>query len=192
MKYLFLLLFVILFAGTTLSAQTAKSLNKQGIELAKKGELKQAMDYFNQAITIDGEFADAYANRGYGHFLQEKLEAAASDLSRAVELDPTNCVAYFHRAMVREDRGNLYGAIDDYDQTLECNPSQPAAHANRGLIRAFKLGVSSRQGAVHDFNKAIELYRQYDNTEGVERMQRARADVCKMEKDRGYTLKGCH
>jgi tetratricopeptide (TPR) repeat protein len=51
-----------------------------------KGNYEGAIDWFNEAIEIDSEYAPAILNRGLTFELQGKLDEACADWSKASEL----------------------------------------------------------------------------------------------------------
>jgi len=63
MKRSFTLLCLFLAFSLLVSGQTAKELNKQGIDFFKKMEYKQAFESFTKAIALDPTFGEAYYNR---------------------------------------------------------------------------------------------------------------------------------
>jgi serine/threonine protein kinase/Tfp pilus assembly protein PilF len=73
--------------GSVVSIQ----VNLAAAEL-KLGNLPQALDAANDALRLDDQCADAYANRGATHAAMGHLDLAIADLERALKLDP-NCEA---------------------------------------------------------------------------------------------------
>ena len=59
--------------------------NKANILCAQK-EYKDAIDYYTRAISLDGEFAEAYFNRGLTYVFTGENEKGLADLSKAGEL----------------------------------------------------------------------------------------------------------
>lgn len=48
---------------------------------------------------MDGNFADAYFNRGVSYYEMGQNEAAIADLTRAIELDPNDDNFYSRRSL---------------------------------------------------------------------------------------------
>ena len=63
------------------------------------------------------------------------------------------------------------GAIISYRRVIENNPNDASAHFNMGL--ALKGRGSREQQAIASFQKALELYQQQGNPEGVKKTQAA-------------------
>lgn len=106
--------------------------SKGGIENARK-----ALDYHNQAIALDPEFALAYAAiaEGYNYLgggsglnPKEAIPKATAAAERALELDETLVEAHAALASIKKNRWDWSGAEDEYRRTIELNPSLAAAH----------------------------------------------------------------
>jgi tetratricopeptide (TPR) repeat protein len=59
--------------------------NKANILCAQR-DWKSAINYYTQAIRLDGEFAEAYFNRGLTYIYTGENEQGLADLSKAGEL----------------------------------------------------------------------------------------------------------
>jgi len=90
MKKIILFVGLILVLSTTASAQSAAEWNKQGVELAKKYQYKDAFTAFTKAIELKADFSEAYYNRAVVWFelpanTFENMDGCA-DLKKAKEL----------------------------------------------------------------------------------------------------------
>lgn len=90
MKKIFLIAGLLVVFAAASYAQSASDLNKQGLELVKKYDFKQAYDCFTKAIELKPDFGEAYYNRALAWF---ELPANAfpnadgcADLKKAKEL----------------------------------------------------------------------------------------------------------
>lgn len=54
---------------------------------AKRGRTNQAIEDFNQAITLNPNFAGAYFNRGQAYYLKGDMDRAMADYIQARQLD---------------------------------------------------------------------------------------------------------
>ena len=59
--------------------------NKANIFVYQK-DYQSAISAYTSAIEIDGDFGEAYYNRGIIYFISGKIDKAVSDLSKAGEL----------------------------------------------------------------------------------------------------------
>jgi tetratricopeptide (TPR) repeat protein len=120
-------------------------------------EFRQALNDYNQAITLNPQSADAYINRGY--LKVGKLndsQGALADYNQAITLNPQSARAYNNRGILKKDKLNdSQGALADYNQAISLNPQSANAYGNRGNLKQAKLNDS--QGALADYNQAISL-----------------------------------
>lgn len=103
-----------------------------------KGGLDQSLDYFNQAIEKDPNFAlayvgsaDAYAVMGAWHFMppQEAFARARAAATRALELDNSLAEAYASLAVIQFDFSrDAVQAETNFRRSLELNPGYATAH----------------------------------------------------------------
>ncbi len=123
--------------------------------LAMQGDLAEALEAAERAITADPFSADAWAiramvldwNRRYG-------EAIASAL-RALEINPRSARALAFLAEAYKDADQPQLAVDTIERALEQDPDSFEAYRVRGLIRwEVQFDFS---GARDDFRAAYEL-----------------------------------
>jgi tetratricopeptide (TPR) repeat protein len=126
----------------------------RGMAFEKAGMPERALDDYNQAITQDPSYADAYDNRGLLYQKKGMVDNAIQDFNRSIQLDPSSGKAYFNRGSIYAGTGLFDRAIEDFNHALTMDPAFADAYANRGIAYA----LTGRQGlALADFNKAIEL-----------------------------------
>lgn len=85
--------------------------------------LKLAVSEYGMCLQKDGNFALAYYNRGYCHYLLEDYRRAISDFDEVIRIDPFNEKAFFMKASIQEFEGDLNSALANYEQALKINPS---------------------------------------------------------------------
>jgi tetratricopeptide (TPR) repeat protein len=149
--------------------------NPEALELYLKGrffwnkrtaaDLRRSIDYFNQAIKKDPNYAPAYAalaqswkllpafNGGAPNDCFPQAEAAAR---KALELDDTSSTAHAALASLKGLNGFDYrGAIAEYEQTLKLNPNDATTlqwFANDALAN-----VGQRDRELAELKRAVEL-----------------------------------
>jgi len=89
--------------------------------------VEQAVIAYDQAITLNPEYAKAYNNRGIARKAQGDLAGAIADYNQAIALNPEYAKAYNNRGIARKAQGNLAGAIADYNQANALNPEYAKA-----------------------------------------------------------------
>lgn len=110
-------------------------------------DIKQAHQYFDQAIALDDGFAAAYAHRAWTIYVEvmmnvQKDRAAAvavgtADARRAIALDDRDGLGYCTYGFIL-DAGHEFGrAVQQFSRSLELNPSFPSAYYGLGLSHFF-------------------------------------------------------
>lgn len=133
-------------------------LRKGGFE-----DVKRALDYFTQAVSLDANFAlawagVAHANRYFsGNSLldpKESLAKAKAAALKALELDETLAEAHVELAGIKQDDWDWAGAQRHYKRAVELNPSLVEAHTRYSLY----LSIMERHAeALAEIKTAEEL-----------------------------------
>jgi len=130
-----------------------------------KEDILKGIDYFQQAINLDPNFALAYAaiaesynSLGKNADLppKELIPQAKASATRALEIDPT--LAEAHGALA--DSLALYDwnwteSEREYGKALQLDPNVSYIHLTRGVSYFIPLG--KREEAVAELKKAVEL-----------------------------------
>lgn len=121
---------------------------KQGLEKSQEEEWKDAVKYYSNALSKDGNFAEAYASRGraYSEFGTkqgdiEYLQKAIVDCTKALHVkpkfaeDPTRYVEpLLGRGAVYLKLNNYQAALDDFSLAIQFNPDFCDAYLGRATI----------------------------------------------------------
>lgn len=104
--------------STTLLAQVnAKDAHfyfNQGLVRAKSGDIKGAIEDFNQAIRINPNYAQAYIYRSATRIELGDIKGAIEDCNQALRIHPNYAEAYIYRSAARIVSGDIKGAIEDW------------------------------------------------------------------------------
>ena len=70
-------------------------------------EYKRAIEFYDQAVEIDGSHAMARCRRGISHYYRKNFRQACQDLQRALALDPEipNIRKYVQMAQKKLEKG---------------------------------------------------------------------------------------
>jgi serine/threonine-protein kinase len=188
--------------------------NPQAYELLLKGRfnalkttaesLNKAIEYYHQAITLDPNYALAYAELAYAYrsmgansYLDPKeatpkAEAAAR---KALELDGSLAEAHLEMAQIKKDAWDWAGAERHYKRALELNPNLGSAHSGyshylsilgrheQALVEVKRARELDPLRLPNNANVGYRLYfaRQYDLA--IEQLRR----TLELDRDFGYT-----
>jgi len=126
--------------------------------------LAEAVEYFQQAIELDPEFALAYVGLADSYLLQAVYSGLPSDemlpkveaaIDKALELDNRLGAAYATLGFIKEAKFDLEDAEVAFKRALELNPNYATAHHWYGMFLRNNLGRSEE--ALARFRKAQEL-----------------------------------
>jgi len=132
---------------------SASEYNFRGLEKAKAGKFKEAIEDFDKAIEIKPT-GQIYYNRAYSKSMIEDFNGAIQDYDKTIELKYRLAEAYFERGYCKDQVNNPQGAIEDYTIAIEVNKEYADAYNNRAFT---KLKQKDYKAAIKDFDKAIKI-----------------------------------
>jgi TolB-like protein/Tfp pilus assembly protein PilF len=155
------------------SIAKAPTANPEAYELYLKGrffwnkrtgtDLRKAIDYFNQAIAKDPNYALAYVGLADSYLLLssyaavspgESLPPARSALKKALELDDSLAEAHASFGLLATLELDLHGALDELKRAVELKPNYATAHHWLALAH---LTLAQFDPAISEAKRAIEL-----------------------------------
>lgn len=120
--------------------------------------VKKAIEYQNQAIALDPNFALAYAELGYNYFgaadSQTGLLPARQAIEKALSLDETLAEAHDINASLKAAEFDWTGAETEIRRAIELNPNLASAHTYYSTLLS-DLGRFDE--ALNEIRKAREL-----------------------------------
>ena len=130
-----------------------------GMAEARLGEYQKAKDAYNQALSLNSNYAQAYLFRGILEHGKGNLDDANSDYSHALEIDDKLIDAYFNRAQIVFSKENptdedLKNALTDLNKAVELDPKFIDALYSIAIIEK-KLG--QYQNAIKTLDKILEI-----------------------------------
>ena len=129
----------------------------RGINKHTSGDIKGAIEEYNQALRLHPNFPEVYYKRGISRHKLGDFKGAITDYNQAISLNSNYPGIYNHRGFTRRDLGDLPGAMADFNQALSLNPNFPEAYQNRGITRNL---MGDKQGAITDLKTAAKLFQQ--------------------------------
>jgi len=128
----------------------------RGMAASKKGDEQRAVDHFQKAVSIDPEFADAHNNLGAAYAALGQLEPATEQFQKAIDLVPDHSLAL-------SNLGIVLCRLEHYPEAEQV--ARRALRLDSGLLKMrYILAVSL-------------IARHGDNTEALENLERAAAEV---------------
>lgn len=109
-------------------------LNNRAVVYIRKRDRESAIADLDEAIELDADYAEAFANRGRAYNDLEDYERALEDLDRAIELNDQWSDAFGNRAFAHQNLGDLDAAYADYERAIAID-NNPTAYFNRAMLR---------------------------------------------------------
>lgn len=136
------------------TALTADDWLLQAVGKYKQGKFQDAIQDFDQAITLNPQFAEAYNGRGFMYHWLQQPSKALQDYNRAIALNPQLAEAYNGRGFTYHWLKQYPKALQDYNQSIALNPKFVEAYINRG--RTY-LHLRQYPQTLQDYDQAIAL-----------------------------------
>ncbi len=133
---------------------TAIKLFDDGVAAYLRGDYKDSIKLFSQALKKNRKFALAYSSRGAAYLKLNKINRALDDLTRAIKLDSAYARAFHLRGLAYEQSGEIARAYRDYDRAIEIDPDLAAAYRSRDSV--LDRDVDDRR-EIEDFEMAEHL-----------------------------------
>ena len=123
----------------------------------------KALEYLNQAVQVDPEYALAYAALADAYAVQpeyanaplhESMTAARSAAEKALSIDPTLAEAYVALAYVKYGEWDWQGIEDEYRRGLQLNPNYATGHQ---WYSEYLVYVARHDEALREIRTAQQL-----------------------------------
>ena len=124
--------------------------NNLGNHRLNRGEFRQAMVSFQEAMRIKPDYADAWYNAGVVYGLLQDYPRAIASYQEALRLDPTNADGWVKRGMAHQTIGQYPQAIACYESALHYRPEDSVALQNLGALYAV---AGNRERALEAFRR---------------------------------------
>jgi len=156
-KYQFMEAFKAFDRITKLVPEFVEAWNNKGFVLMKMGELRWALDSFEQAVDLDSNYDVALLNlkRCRKLMLVDEREMATKDVS----LRMTMVERAYKKGMKMFKKGKYRKAEKCFREVLRINPTDEEAYNNIGIALG-RMGLY--QDAVDFFHHALMLNPEYD------------------------------
>lgn len=118
---------------------TVDIMMERGVTAQANGELAEARTYYDRAILIEPEYAEAWNRRATLFLTEENWSEALRDLNETLRLEPRHFGAWSGLGMIFESIGAEEQALEAYREALAIYPLMPAAtRAEARLSKAIE------------------------------------------------------
>jgi class 3 adenylate cyclase/Flp pilus assembly protein TadD len=122
------------FSDSIKTFATADAFNNRGVTYFLKGQFKEAIADYDEAIRLDANFGDALNNRAWTYYKSGRTKDALADADKAVSVNGDKAFVWDTRGHIYEALGNLKSATTDFEKALSLDPELQSSKA--GLKRA--------------------------------------------------------
>lgn len=88
----------------------------------EKKQYDVALDFLDQAVVLDPDYAEAYNRRAGVHFAMHNFAKAMTDIDQTLRLEPRHFGAMSGIAQIMQARGNKELALEAYTRVLAVYP----------------------------------------------------------------------
>jgi tetratricopeptide (TPR) repeat protein len=92
---------------------------EKAAESLKNQRYDEAISYLNDCL----DYADAWYDKGYIEFQQNRCNEALYDFSKAIEIDPTNADYWTFKGIVLLKQKNYEEALSAFNTSINLNPN---------------------------------------------------------------------
>ncbi|MRR17061.1 MAG: tetratricopeptide repeat protein [Deltaproteobacteria bacterium] len=136
--------------------RNAFAYNFRGMGHAEHGRYRQAIDDYNTALKISGNFGDALNNRANAYAATGQNDLALADYAKLISINPKYADAYFNRGNLYLSLGAFDKAVYDFTEALKIDSTMADAFNNRGV--AYRM-QGQYEKAFADFTSALSINR---------------------------------
>ncbi len=134
--------------------------NNLGLALADQGQIKEAMDHYQEALRLRPNYQDAHNNLGVALADQGRIREAIDHFQEALRLRPNDEDAHNNIGVALANQGRTKEAIDHFQEALLLRPNDEHTHNNLGLALADQGQVIE---AIVHYQEALRLRPNYQD-----------------------------
>ena len=134
--------------------ENSNKLIERGFELHKKGDIKQAIKFYLEALSSQNLNSKLLFLIGTANLQISNFEEAIKFLNKAISLDPNNFGAYNNLGAALQNLKKYQEGRKIYEKLIILNPHISDAYNNLGNCL---INLNKYDEAIKNFNKSIEL-----------------------------------
>ncbi|MQC26304.1 MAG: hypothetical protein DWG76_02495 [Chloroflexi bacterium] len=136
-----------------------------GLEAANRGDWAVALEFYTQAILMDGSQARSYLLRGNAQASLGNQAQAIADYDQVLAIDTSYTEAFNGRGLAKAGVGEASAAIADFDLAIALTPGYALAYRNRANVL---IGQGNLNTAILDLRTYLELLPSAPDTQMIE------------------------
>lgn len=115
----------------------------QAMEAHNQGRAQDALRFFNQAVSLDPTYSDAYYNMGSIHYQLKQYPQARDMFQRSVSINPADSQAKYNLALALEKMQRYDEAVGVLQQIFPNDKQYSQARAKIDTLRAAQQQATS-------------------------------------------------
>lgn len=96
---------------------------KQGVDLAKDGNFREAITKYNKAIELNSKNFIAYEYKGYAYFKLNELSEAENSLRKSISIEPSYVFSHYNLALVLWQKDKKNESLDELEKSVKIDQS---------------------------------------------------------------------
>ncbi|MDD1719283.1 MAG: tetratricopeptide repeat protein [Methanoregulaceae archaeon] len=126
----------------------------RGTEFVDKGDYSSAIDAFQNAVSLDPGYLNAWISLAYVYVQANRMTDAADAYRHALTIEPDNTVALKGLGYVYSRQGKDADALDAFNRAIAVNPGDSSSWLQKGLTLS---ALGRLNESIPVYQKVIEL-----------------------------------
>jgi len=140
--------------GELMSKKEAEMFHKQAMSFLGQGEIQKAIEFFDKAITFDGEYFPAWNNKGIALLELKRYKDALECFNNVIDINPLDRMVWYNKGytlFMLEEYGESVTAFDNFISTY--SKDNDAFYKYASYLQANGLYHLKK------YDKAVEILR---------------------------------
>ena len=143
--------------------------NTWGLIKIEKGDVIEALRYFERAIQLDDSMFEAQMNFGAVTISFRGYEDARRSFARAVELRPNDYEAHLGLGAALRGLNQFDAAKSEYERAMEIDGNRPESHFNIGVLYHNYLQAEGMEATIANLERAKTFFQTFVSKAGDNR-----------------------